>query len=49
MAGQDSMADLGARRRERAAGENQLVHEVALLEGPCVDASIVLQDLKFVP
>ena len=46
---QDCMADLEARPRERAAGEHQLVHEMAALEDSCVDASVVLQDPKFVP
>ena len=43
------MADLEARRRGRAPGENQLVREMALLEDPSVEASVVLQDPKFVP
>ena len=43
------MADLETRRRERAAGEHQLVHEIAALEDSCVDTSVVLQDPKFVP
>ena len=43
------MAQLRARRRVWAAGEHQLVHEIAALEYPSVDASVVLWDSKFVP
>ena len=37
---QDSMADLEVRRRVRAAGEHQLVHEIAAVEDSCVDATV---------
>ena len=46
---QDGVADLMARRRGRVAGEHQLVHEIAALEDSSVDASVVLQNPKFVP
>ena len=45
---QNSMADLEARRRGRAASGHPLVYEIASLEDSCVDASVVLQDPRCV-